>query len=75
MPKESSHMDLNQDYFRASSVHMQNNQEIGLRYHASQSVLQKVENNCGNLPQCKTDNSHRVAKVGDIYTLQIVAWP
>jgi hypothetical protein len=30
---------------------------------------------CGNLPQCKTGNSHRVAKVGDIYTLQIVAWP
>jgi hypothetical protein len=30
---------------------------------------------CGNLPQCKTDNSHRVAKEGDIYILQIVAWP
>jgi hypothetical protein len=30
---------------------------------------------CGNLPQCKTDNSHRVAKAGNIYTLQIVAWP
>jgi hypothetical protein len=23
----------------------------------------------------KTDNSHRVAKAGDIYTLQIAAWP
>jgi hypothetical protein len=30
---------------------------------------------CGNLPQGKTDNSHRVAKVCDIYVLQIVAWP
>jgi hypothetical protein len=29
---------------------------------------------CGNLPQCKTDNSQRVAKVGDVYTLQIVVW-
>jgi hypothetical protein len=29
---------------------------------------------CGNLPQCKTDNSHRVAKAGDIYTRQIAAW-
>jgi hypothetical protein len=29
---------------------------------------------CVNLPQCKTDNSHCVAKAGDIYTLQIVAW-
>jgi hypothetical protein len=30
---------------------------------------------CGNLPQCKTDNSHRVAKAGDICTLQIVEYP
>jgi hypothetical protein len=30
---------------------------------------------CRNLPQCKTDNSHSVAKAGDIYTLQIAAWP
>jgi hypothetical protein len=26
---------------------------------------------CGNLPECKRDNSYRVAKVGGIYTLQI----
>jgi hypothetical protein len=33
--KKSSHMGLNQDYSGASSVHMQNDQEIGLRGHAS----------------------------------------
>jgi hypothetical protein len=30
---------------------------------------------CENLPQCKTDNYHLVAKAGDIFTRQIVAWP
>jgi hypothetical protein len=31
--KESSHMGLNHDSSGASSVHMQNDQEIGLRLH------------------------------------------
>jgi hypothetical protein len=31
IPKESSHIGLNQDYSGASSVHMQNDQEIPLR--------------------------------------------
>jgi hypothetical protein len=44
-----------------------------LRTAEHQGVLLSLT--CGNLPQCKTDNSHRVAKIGDIYTLQIVAWP
>jgi hypothetical protein len=34
-PKQRSHMDLNQDYLGDSSVHMRNDQEIGLRRHAS----------------------------------------
>jgi hydroxypyruvate isomerase len=33
------------------------------------STMFPYRNICGNLPQCKTDNSHHVAKVGDIYTL------
>jgi hypothetical protein len=35
-PKESRHMSLNQDYSWASSAHMWNDQEIGLRLHTSQ---------------------------------------
>jgi hypothetical protein len=36
--------------------------------------IMKNKRLCGNLPQCKTDNSQRVAKAGDIYKLQITAW-
>jgi hypothetical protein len=30
--------------------------------------------NCGNLPQCKTDNSHSAARAGDIYTPHLAVW-
>jgi hypothetical protein len=33
------------------------------------------EKGCGNLPQCKADKSHHIANAGDIYTLQVAAWP
>jgi hypothetical protein len=38
-------------------------------------VRKLFKNVCVYLPQCKTDNSHRAAKAGDIYMLQIAAWP
>jgi hypothetical protein len=32
------------------------------------------ENICGNLPRCKTDNSHSAGRAGDVYTPHLAAW-
>jgi hypothetical protein len=45
---------------------------VRLRTKATEFIC--INMYCGNFPQCKADNSHRVAEAGDIYTLQIAAW-
>jgi hypothetical protein len=71
-------MGLNQDYSGASSAYMRNDQEIGLKWHASLKCHLESPNNirCGVLaPACmnhKVFNGKPVAKMWGTKVLRIM---